>query len=105
MPTLLQFVKNLFNATPEGTAEDYIQQPPELTEDFASGEAVVDTTIRPGQLGRVQFEGSGWFARCEQDVVLVPGRVVQVVGVRNVTLLVEPQGESADEKLAAAEEE
>jgi membrane protein implicated in regulation of membrane protease activity len=91
MAALLQFVKDLFNRNPELTAEDYIQEQPELGEDFPSGNAVVDTTIQPGKIGRVQFEGSGWFARCERDVVLVPGRVVNVVGVRNVTLLVEPQ--------------
>lgn len=55
------------------------------------GEGVVEETIQPGQAGRVQFQGSCWYARCHQDAVLVKGRTVRVVGVRSVTLMVEPK--------------
>lgn len=54
------------------------------------GQAIVAETITPHQSGRIQFQGSWWSAFCEQDVVLTPGKVVQVIGRRNITLLVQP---------------
>ncbi|PSB06569.1 hypothetical protein C7B61_16880, partial [filamentous cyanobacterium CCP1] len=46
--------------------------------------------IQPGKNGRVRFQGSWWSARCEQDVTILPGEVVRVVGRQNITLIVEP---------------
>lgn len=63
-----------------------VQAPPEEW-----GEGIVEETIQPGQAGRVQYQGSCWYARCPEDAVLVKGRTVRVVGVRNVTLVVEPK--------------
>ncbi|MBD2101724.1 NfeD family protein [Leptolyngbya sp. FACHB-261] len=51
--------------------------------------ATVDEIIRPGEVGRVQFQGSWWPARCEQDITLLPEQTVDVIGIRGITLLVE----------------
>lgn len=54
------------------------------------GEAIVSEKILPGQPGRVRFQGTWWPARCEQDLTLLAGEVVYVVGRENITLLVQP---------------
>ncbi|UBF24541.1 NfeD family protein [Kovacikia minuta CCNUW1] len=56
-------------------------------EDF---EAVVTRSISPGKAGQVEFKGSWWTARCNREVVLVPGQIVYVVVRRDNTLYVEP---------------
>ncbi|MBD2459911.1 NfeD family protein [Oscillatoria sp. FACHB-1407] len=53
-------------------------------------QALVDQPIQPGAPGRVKFQGSWWPARCEKNLRLMQGEIVRVVGVRNITLLVEP---------------
>ncbi len=55
-----------------------------------TGEATVDQVIEPGRTGRVHFQASWWPARCNQNITLVPGETVYVVGHDNITLLVEP---------------
>ncbi|MEG4589342.1 NfeD family protein [Microcoleus sp. MOSTC5] len=54
-------------------------------------EAIVDEEIQPHCVGRVHFQASWWPARCEQEVTLVRGQIVFVVGTDNITLLVEPR--------------
>jgi len=52
--------------------------------------AVVETTISLNQVGRVEFLGSWWQAKCIKDVVFEVGMEVVVVGRQGLTLLVEP---------------
>ncbi|EKQ67645.1 membrane protein implicated in regulation of membrane protease activity [Leptolyngbyaceae cyanobacterium JSC-12] len=54
------------------------------------GKGIVSETIAPHQTGRVRFQGSWWSALCEQEVTLPPGKMVQVIGRQNITLLVQP---------------
>lgn len=56
----------------------------------AEERAIVSDTIRPDQNGRVRFQGSWWPARCEQNIILLPGQIVHVIGRQNITLLVTP---------------
>jgi tetratricopeptide (TPR) repeat protein len=57
---------------------------------FLGEQAIVDQPIQPGQRGRVWFQNSWWYALCEQDLTFSPGDVVDVVGLQEITLLVEP---------------
>ena len=55
-----------------------------------NGQAIVEQAISPDRAGRVRFKASRWFARCEQPLAIAPGELVDVIGVQNITLLVEP---------------
>ncbi len=52
--------------------------------------AIVAKTICPDCPGRVRYEATWWPAQCDQGVELYPGDEVRVIGIRNITLLVEP---------------
>lgn len=67
-----------------------ISTPAALLADYLEREAVVSETIRPFTNGWVKFQGSWWSACCERDVTIPKGSKVEVVGCRNITLLVEP---------------
>lgn len=57
-----------------------------------SSEAETLTEIRPGQTGRVLYEGNSWSARCEgADVEIAVGQRVYVVGRKGTTLIVMPE--------------
>lgn len=64
---------------------------------YLEQEAIVTTLIRPYKSGRVSFQGSWWFARCDQNVIIRPGTTVYVIGMHNLTLLValNPDGTNA----------
>lgn len=51
---------------------------------------IVEQSIAHGDRGRVQYAGSWWFARCTQPITLTQGTMVRVIGLQNITLLVEP---------------
>jgi len=53
-------------------------------------EAIVDEAIYPHRSGRVYFQATWWPARCEKEITLETGDIVYVVGIYNITLLVEP---------------
>jgi len=55
-----------------------------------SDRAVVAKAIIPGCPGRVRFQATWWPAQCDQGIELKPGDEVRVVGICNITLLVEP---------------
>jgi hypothetical protein len=58
--------------------------------DYLEEIAIVCETIHPYLGGRIYFQASSWPAICEQNVVLPIGRVVRVVGISNITRIVEP---------------
>jgi tetratricopeptide (TPR) repeat protein len=55
-----------------------------------NGQAIVEQAILPDRTGRVRFKASRWSARCDQPLTIAPGELVDVIGVQNITLLVEP---------------
>lgn len=59
---------------------------------FSAGSdlAVVAKAIFPGCPGRVKYQATWWPAQCECGAALNPGDEVRVVGISNITLLVEP---------------
>ena len=67
----------------------------DIREKLQLSEAIVVDEIVPGRKGGVRFRGTWWSARCTQNIALVPGTIVSVVGRREITLFVEPvQNES-----------
>ncbi|MGL5060770.1 MAG: NfeD family protein [Microcoleus sp.] len=52
-------------------------------------EAIVSEEIRAHECGRVRFQSSWWPARCDKGTTFKPGELVYVVGIDNITLLVE----------------
>lgn len=52
--------------------------------------AEVCETLRPGQLGQVEYGGTYWTALCLENVVLLPKARVRVVDRVELTLVVEP---------------
>ncbi|NJO42779.1 MAG: tetratricopeptide repeat protein [Cyanobacteria bacterium RU_5_0] len=57
---------------------------------YRSGQAIVEQAIHSTQRGRVRFWGSAWFARCNQDISITSGEIVDVLDIDNITLIVEP---------------
>ncbi|WP_017306806.1 NfeD family protein [Spirulina subsalsa] len=55
------------------------------------GPAIVEEMIHPHCRGRVRYRAGWWFALCEQETIISPGEVVEVVGIQNITLLVKPR--------------
>ncbi|NJN57774.1 MAG: hypothetical protein HC879_09875 [Leptolyngbyaceae cyanobacterium SL_5_9] len=64
--------------------------------DYLEQLAIVSTTIQPYQTGRIYFQSSWWPAACEQNVVLLPDTKVRVIGMRNITYIVEPFSSTGD---------
>lgn len=53
-------------------------------------EGIVTKVVYQAKEWRVEFRASYWSARPYQPCTLVPGDFVRVVGIDNITLLVEP---------------
>lgn len=79
------------NETQSAEANSSNQSPANTTFRYFNGKAIVEKVIQPYKTGRVRFRGSWWPAQCEQNVTLVPGEMIEVVGIRNITLLVRPK--------------
>lgn len=54
-------------------------------------EAQTLTSIEPGKIGRVLFEGNSWQARCEGDFLIPANSKALVVGRQGNTLLILPE--------------
>lgn len=63
------------------------------------GIAVVSEEIIPWQGGRVRFQSSWWPAMCDQNICIMPGTLVTVVGLKNITLVVEPYSQRIPDDL------
>ena len=82
--------KSLLSVKAQGKESNPASKTPNPNLSYLEREAIVDQTIQPGRSGRVRFQASWWPARCEQEITLLPGEIVYVVGIHNITLLVEP---------------
>jgi len=71
---------------------------------YLEKEAIVDETIYPHRSGRVSFRGPWWPARCPREITLIPGEIVYVIGMYNITLLVETESAISNFTLRLAEE-
>lgn len=94
MANLLVTVQNWFVNLLEDSISDHPNQTLDPIRSYFQGEATVAETIHPQRQGRVIFYGATWPARCLAETSLPEGNLVQVVGVRNITLLVKPLDES-----------
>ncbi len=62
----------------------------DLSFGYAEGQGTIYKAVRPDRPGRVQVRGSSWPACCEQPIELLPGDIVDIVGQRELMLIVEP---------------
>ncbi len=53
-------------------------------------EGIVDEIVIQGKAWRVRFAASYWPAKSVRPAVLMPGDRVRIVGLDNITLLVDP---------------
>jgi len=83
-------LKTVYSLFFTGAEEDVLGSSRQVADSSYYGKGIVSETIAPHRTGRVQFQGSWWSALCEQEITLAPGKMVQVIGRRNITLLVQP---------------
>lgn len=57
---------------------------------YFQGQAIVKQEITPYRKGRVYFKATSWFARCEQNLTIPSGAIVEVIGNDCITLIVRP---------------
>lgn len=58
--------------------------------DYLDKTAIVTVTIRPYQPGQIYFRGSWWRAACVHNTEVAQDAIVRVVGMKNITYIVEP---------------
>lgn len=58
-------------------------------EDHSKISTVAESTY-PNKRGRINYQGSWWFALCIDNVVTPVGSTVQVTGFKNITCIVKP---------------
>jgi tetratricopeptide (TPR) repeat protein len=74
----------------EGLERREVRSQSEATLDSFHGQGTVEEPIRPQHRGRVGFQGTSWYAICQQNCIIFRGEVVDVIGMRDMTLIVEP---------------
>ncbi|MGF1458226.1 MAG: NfeD family protein [Leptolyngbyaceae cyanobacterium] len=97
----MNLLKTLFSSDIEETTSTFFETTHPLTNNSFNGDpeawytqseaaATVQTTIQPGQLGRVKFQGVRWRALCDRPITIAEGTRVKVLGRRTNILVVEP---------------
>lgn len=75
-----------------GLLQSRVQVPPPPNIDSLIGVlAVVQESLSPGLVGKVEVRGSMWSARNTSDVTLTPGQRARVAAVDGLTLAVVPE--------------
>jgi membrane protein implicated in regulation of membrane protease activity len=62
----------------------------EISPHYVADLAIVSDDILPYQVGRVSFQSSWWPALCQQNIRILAGTTVRIIGRSNITLIVEP---------------
>lgn len=75
--------KRVFMGKLEATDEDE-----KALEDILGQKAVVSREIKPNLAGKVEFRGTHWEAEATEPIA--EGTAVEIVGQRNITLIVKP---------------
>ena len=65
--------------------------PPPTVDSLVGVLAIVQESLSPGVVGRVEVRGSMWSARNSSDVTLTPGQRARVEAVDGLTLTVVPE--------------
>ena len=65
--------------------------PPPNIDSFVGVLAVVQESMAPGLVGRVEVRGASWSARNTSDVTLTPGQRARVAGIDGLLLTVVPE--------------
>jgi inner membrane protein len=75
-----------------GLLQSKVQNPPPPTVDSLIGVlAIVQESLSPGVVGKVEVRGSMWSARNTSDVTLAPGQRARVAAIDGLTLTVVPE--------------
>ena len=75
-----------------GRLQSRVQTPPSSNVDSLIGVlAIVQESLSPGVVGKVEVRGSTWSARNTSDVTLTPGQRARVASVDGLTLAVVPE--------------
>ena len=65
--------------------------PPPSIDSFVGVLAVVQESLQPGLVGRVEVRGASWSARNTSAVTLAPGQRARVAGIDGLLLTVVPE--------------
>ena len=78
---LRKFIKTLIYNGKRGDTET-------ILEEFIGKTAVVESEIKPGAQGKIDFKGSNWEAVSDQEIK--KGKAVKIVGKDSIVMKVEP---------------
>ena len=74
-----------------GRLKSTFQPPPPDIDSFIGVLAVVQESLQPGLVGRVEVRGASWSARNTSSVTLTPGQRARVAGIDGLLLTVVPE--------------